>query len=137
MAQNYKVKVHFKTIIKQNEDVSKFDISAEGTLVKSSNLDRIYFQSSIEGLQYQIEVSIYESKLIKIKQSKPNQSTLEFDAAKKTLANYVTDYGNLDLQIKTSKLVFRPGTLVIEYYVENGPTDDSFYSIELNYKEIN
>jgi uncharacterized beta-barrel protein YwiB (DUF1934 family) len=137
MTKNYKVNVQFKTVIKQDDEITRFDLSAQGTLVRSTNLEKIYFQSQHDGQPYQLEVTIFESKVIKIKQIKPNQSNLEFDPSKKTFANYTTEYGSLDLQIKTNKLVYRPGVLVIEYLIENTSAENAYYSIELNYKEIN
>jgi uncharacterized beta-barrel protein YwiB (DUF1934 family) len=136
MTKNYKVNVDFTTIIKQDDEVSKFSLSALGTVLSSTNLDKLSFQSEVNDTLYQLEISIYNNNVIKIKQLKPNQSNLEFDPRQKTYATYLTDYGSLDLEIRTNKLVCKPGAIVIEYLVENADKEKNHYTIELNYKEI-
>ena len=137
MTKNSKISVAFNTIIKQDLEITKFSLNALGTLVKTSNLERITFQSLHEGKIYQMEVTIFNNQLIRIKQIKPIQSNLEFDSSKKTFANYLTEYGSIDLAIRTSKLVYRPGVILIEYLIEDSSTKDSHYILELNYKETN
>jgi uncharacterized beta-barrel protein YwiB (DUF1934 family) len=137
MTKNSKISVAFNTIIKQDLEITKFSLNAHGTLVKTTNLERIYFQSLHEGKTYQMEITIFNNQLIRIKQIKPNQSNLEFDSSKRTFANYVTDYGSIDLAIKTSKLVYRPGVILIEYLIEDSSAKNSSYILELNYKETN
>jgi uncharacterized beta-barrel protein YwiB (DUF1934 family) len=137
MTKNSNISVTFNTIIKQDLEVTKFSLNAQGTLVKTSNLERIYFQSSHEGKTYQMEITIFNNQVIRIKQIKPNQSNLEFDSSKRTFANYITEYGSIDLAIKTIKLVYRPGVILIEYLIEDSSAKDSSYILELNYKETN
>lgn len=136
MTRNCKVNVDFMTTIKQDNEITKFSMLALGTLVRSTNLEKLYFQNKVNETLYQLEISIYNNSVIKIKQFKPNESDLEFNQTRKTYATYRTEYGNLDLEIKTSKLVSKPGTILIEYLVENSANEKNHYTIELNYKEV-
>jgi uncharacterized beta-barrel protein YwiB (DUF1934 family) len=137
MTKNSRISVVFNTTIKQDLEITKFSLNAQGNLVKTSNLERITFEDTHDGKIYQMEVTIFSNQVIRIKQIKPIQSNLEFDSSKKTFANYSTEYGSIDLAIRTSKLVYRPGTILIEYLIEGSSAKDSYYILELSYKETN
>jgi uncharacterized beta-barrel protein YwiB (DUF1934 family) len=137
MTKNSRISVVFNTIIKQDLEITKFSLNAHGTLVKTSNLERITFEDTHDGKIYQMEVTIFNNQMIRIKQIKPITSNLEFDSSKKTFANYLTEYGSIDLAIRTSKLVYRPGSILIEYLIEDSSAKDSYYILELSYKETN
>jgi uncharacterized beta-barrel protein YwiB (DUF1934 family) len=137
MTKNSRISVVFNTIIKQDLEITKFSLNTHGTLVKTSNLERITFEDTHDGKTYQMEVTIFSNQMIRIKQIKPIASNLEFDSSKKTFANYLTEYGSIDLAIRTSKLVYRPGSILIEYLIEDSSAKDSYYILELSYKETN
>lgn len=135
MIKNYKVNVAFITTIKQDDNVSEVKLDAIGSLVVNENHQKLYFQTTQSNQVYQMEIYINDGS-IKIKQIKPNPSTLEFDSNKKTFATYTTDYGTLDVAIKTSKLVTKPGNIVIEYLIDNQNAINNFYAVEITYKEL-
>ena len=135
MVKNTKVNVEFITSIKQEEKLNQLKLDAIGTLSSNDIFDKLSFQATLADQNYHMEIHISQGN-IKIKQHKPNPSLLEFDTSKKTFANYSTEYGNLELVIKTSKLITKPGLVLIEYLIDDQNSNSSTYSMSLIYKEV-
>ena len=134
MNKNCKVNIDFITTLVQDDKKSVVNLKAFGTLVRNDITEKIYFQSKDDTNLYQMEI-ITSNGNIKIKQQQPNLATLEFDVSKKTQATYTTEFGALELAIRTTKLVTKPGYILVEYYLEDSQSNNERNRIEINYKE--
>jgi uncharacterized beta-barrel protein YwiB (DUF1934 family) len=134
MNKNCKVNIDFITTLVQADKKSVVDLKALGTLVRNDVTEKLYFQSKNETSLFQMEI-ITSNGNIKIKQQQPNLATLEFDVSKKTQATYTTEFGALELAIRTTKLVTKPGYILVEYYLEDSQSNNERNRIEINYKE--
>jgi uncharacterized beta-barrel protein YwiB (DUF1934 family) len=134
MNKNCKVNVDFITTLVQDDKKSVVSLKALGTLVRNDITEKIYFQSQNGNNLYQMEI-ITSNGNIKIKQQRPNNAILEFDTSRKTQAVYTTEFGKLELGISTTKMVTKPGYILVEYFLEETPSSSDRNRIEINYKE--